>query len=172
MTRLTDDQIAEINALIEERVQYEEEHRDAGDAYSHLLAESWHSEHDRRLAEQLAELGIDHSAVDFDQLAEDVIYWAEMVPSRVYDRSPSAGQILLDSYRIGEIEMQISAEELGIDFFTSELIEELNRSCDAFFRWGDLRSCFAYVTSDSCWDSQIGAETVRELIAELIQRAA
>lgn len=169
---LTQEQIDQINQLIADRVEYEEEHQDSGDAYAHLLGESWSSDHDRRLADQLSELGIDHSAVDFDRLAEDVVYWAQMVPGHVYDRSPSAGQILLDSYLIGEIELQIDAEELGIDFFTSDLIEQLNRSCDACFRWSDLRSCWAYVSSDRYWDVQISAEAVRDLIAELLVKRA
>lgn len=169
---LTYEQIEQINSLIADRVEYEESHPDAGDARSHLLGESWHSEHDRRLADQLAELGIDHSAVDFDQLAEDVIYWAEMVPSHIYDASPKSGTILLDSWPIGEIEIEISAEELGIAELTSAICDQLSRSCDAYFSHSSAGRCFAYVSSDRSWDAQIGAETVRDLIAGLAERAA
>ena len=175
---LTREQIEQINSMIADRVEYEEEHQDAGGNYAHLLGESWHSDHDKRLADQLAELKIDHSAVDFDQLAEDVIFWAEMVPSHIYDRSPRPGTILLDSYLIGEIEIEISAEELGCDRISAEMIEQLNRSCDAYFRAG-VRSlgdscdyCYAYVSSERSWDTQISAETVRHLIADLAERAA
>lgn len=175
---LTYEQIEQINSLIADRVEYEESHQDAGDNYSHMLGESWHSEHDRRLADQLAELGIDHSAVDFDQLAEDVIFWAEMVPSHIYDASPKSGTILLDSWPIGEIEIEISADELGCDRISADMIKQLNSNCDAFFRAG-VRSlgdscdyCYAYVSSDRSWDAQISAETVRDLIAGLAERAA
>ena len=175
---LTDNQIEQINSLIADRVEYEEEHQDSGGNYAHLLGESWCSDHDRRLAEQLAEMGIDHSSVDFDQLAEDIIFWAEMVPSHIYDASPKSRSILLDSYMIGEIEIEISAEELGIDRISAEMIEQLNRSCDAYFRAG-VRSlgdscdyCYAYVSSDRSWDAQISAEMVQHLIAELVERAA
>lgn len=176
--RLTDQQIELINSLIEDRVEYEEEHKDAGNDRAHLLGESWHSDHDNRLRDQLAELGIDHSSVDFDQLAEDVIFWAEMVPSHIYDNSPKAGQILLDSYAIGEIEIEISADELGCDRISAVNIEQMNRECDACFRAG-VRSlsdscdyCYAYVSSDRSWDAQISSEMVRHLIAELVERAA
>jgi hypothetical protein len=169
---LTDDQIEQINSLIAERVTYEEEHQDAGDARSHLLGESWNSDHDNRLREHLAELGIDHSSIDFDQLAEDVIFWAEMVPSHIYDNSPSDGQILLDCFPVGEMEFEISAEELGIAELSCEICDQLSRSCDAFFRHDSADRCFAYVSSDRSWDAQISAEMVRHLIAELVERAA
>lgn len=169
---LTQEQIEQINSLIADRVSYEEEHQDAGGNYSHMLGESWHSEHDKRLADQLAEFGIDFGVVDFDQLAEDVIFWAEMVPAHIYDRSPKPGTILLDSYLIGEIEIEISAEELGFREFTPELIDRLNRSCDAVFRQYMGTELFAYVSSDRSWDAQISAETVRNLIADLAERAA
>lgn len=169
---LTYEQIEQINSLIADRVEYEEEHQDAGGNYAHMLGESWHSEHDRRLADQLAELGIDHSAVDFDQLAEDVVFWAEMVPSHIYDASPKPGAILLDSYLIGEIEIEISADELGIAELSPAICDQLSRSCDAYFSHSSADRCFAYVPSDRSWDAQISAETVRDLIAELVQRAA
>ena len=169
---LTHEQIEQINSLIADRVEYEEEHRDAGDSRSHLLGESWCSDHDRRLADQLAELGIDHSSVDFDQLAEDVIFWAEMVPSHVYDASPKAGTILLDSYMIGEIEIASSAEELGIAELSPAICDQLSRSCDAYFSHDSADRCFAYVSSDRSWDAQISAEMVRLLIADLVERAA
>lgn len=169
---LTESQIEQINSLIADRVSYEEEHRDAGDARSHFLGESWCSEHDSRLADQLAELGIDHSAVDFDQLAEDVIFWAEMVPSHIYDNSPKPGTILLDCYLIGEIEIQISAEELGIAELSPAICDQLSRSCDAYFSHNSADRCYTYVSSDRSWDAQISAETVRHLIAELVERAA
>jgi len=169
---LTQEQIEQINSLIAERIEYEEEHQDSGDNYAHLLGESWCSEHDRRLAEQLAELGIDLGAVDFDQLAEDVIFWAEMVPSHIYDSSPKPGQILLDSYMIGEIEIEISAEELGIAELSSAICDQLSRACDAYFSHCSADRCFAYVTSERSWDAQISAEMVRDLIAQLAERAA
>jgi hypothetical protein len=175
---ISQEQIEQINSLIADRVSYEEEHRDAGNDRAHMLSESWHSDHDNRLRDQLAEMGIDHSAVDFDQLAEDVIFWAEMVPSHLYDNSPAAGQILLDSFPVGEMEIEISAEELGCDLISTDMIEQLNRSCDAYFRAG-VRSlgdacdyCYAYISSDRSWDAQISAEMVRHLIAELVEKAA
>lgn len=176
--RLTDQQIELINSLIEDRVEYEEEHKDAGNDRAHMLGESWYSDHDNRLREALAELGIDHSAVDFDQLAEDVIFWAEMVPSHLYDNSPKAGQILLDSFPVGEIEIEISADGLGCDRISAVNIEQMNRECDALFRAG-VRSlgdscdyCYAYVSSDRSWDAQISINQIRLLIAELVERAA
>ena len=169
---LSQEQIEQINSLIADRVSYEEEHPDSGDARSHLLGESWCSDHDRRLADQLAELGIDHSAVDFDQLAEDVIFWAEMVPSHIYDSSPKAGQILLDCFPIGDMEFEISAEALGIGDMSQAICDQLSRSCDAYFRHDSADRCFAYVSSDRSWDAQISAEMVQHLIAKLVQRAA
>jgi hypothetical protein len=175
---ISQEQIEQINSLIADRVEYEEEHRDAGDNYAHLLGESWYSDHDNRLREQLDQLGIDHSSVDFDQLAEDIIYWAEMVSSHMYDNSPKAGQILLDTFPVGEIEIEFAAEELGFNRINSVDADQLSRSCDAFFRCG-VRSLgdssdyvYCYVSSDRSWDAQISTETVRDLIAALVERAA
>lgn len=172
MPKLTEEQIEQINSLIADCVSYEEEHQDAGDAYAHLLGESWHSDHDNRLREQLAELKIDHSSVDFDQLAEEVVFWAEMVSSHLYDNSPKPGQILLDSYSIGEMELSFTAEELGLAEFTPDLIDQLNRSCDAYFRQYMGTELFAYVSSDRSWDSQISSEMVLKIIAQLAERSA
>jgi len=169
---ISQEQIEHINSLIADRVSYEEEHQDAGDNYAHMIGESWCSDHDNRLIEQLAELKIDHSSVDFDQLAEDVIFWAEMVPSHIYDNSPKAGQILLDSYLIGEIEIEISAEELGIAELSSEICDLLSRSCGAYFSHCSADRCHAYVSSDRSWDAQISADMVRHLIAGLVEGAA
>lgn len=169
---LTQEQIELVNEMIADRLEYEEEHQDSGDARSHLLGESWNSDHDKRLADQLAELEIDLGAVDFDQLAEDVIYWAEMVPSHIYDRSPKLGTILLDSYLIGEIEIEISAKELGFAELSPAICDQLSRSCDAYFRHDGADRCFAYVTSDRSWDAQISAETVVDLIADLAEKVA
>jgi hypothetical protein len=169
---ISQEQIEQINSLIADRVEYEEEHRDAGNDRAHLLGESWHSDHDNRLREQLDQLGIDHSAVDFDQLVEDVIYWAEMVSSHMYDNSPRAGQILLDTFPVGEIEIEFAAEELGFSRINSVDADQLSRSCDAFFRPDSTDRCFAYVGSDRSWDAQISTETVRDLIEALVERAA
>lgn len=169
---LTQWQIDIIKEMIADRVNYEEEHQDAGSNYAHMLGESWCSDHNRRLVDQLAELGIDHSAVDFDQLVEDVIFWAEMVPSHIYDASPKSGTILLDSYLIGEIEIEIIADEVGIAELTAAICDQLSRSCDAYFSHISADRCFAYVSSDRSWDAQISAETVRDLIADLAERAA
>lgn len=169
---LTHEQIEQSNSLIADRVEYEESHPDAGGNYSHMLGESWHSDHDRRLADQLAEHEIDLGAVDFDQLAEDVIFWAEMVPSHIYDAAPKPGTILLDSYPIGEIEIEISAEELGIAELSPAICDHLSRSCDAYFSHSSADRCFAYVSSDRSWDAQISAETVIDLIADLAERSA
>jgi hypothetical protein len=169
---ISQEQIEQINSLIADRVEYEEEHRDAGNDRAHLLGESWHSDHDNRLREQLDQLGVDYSAVDFDQLVEDVIFWAEMVSSHLYENSPKAGQILLDSFPVGEMELFFTAEELGFKEFNPDLIEQMNRSCDAFFRQYMGTELFAYVSSDRSWDAQISVETVRDLISALVERAA
>ena len=168
----TQEKIDQINRLVEIFLEYEEEHPDAGDARAHLLGESWHSEHDQRLADQLAELGIDHSGVDFDQLAEDVIFWSDMVPSHIYDSSPQPGTILLDCYPVGEIEMELTAEDVGVVKLSPEICDQLSRNCDAVFRHDSAERCLVYVASDRTWDAQISAETVRHLIAELKRRAA
>jgi hypothetical protein len=169
---LTEEQIEQINSLIADCVEYEEEHRDAGDAYAHMLGESWHSEHDNRLREALAEHGLELGAVDLDQLAEEVILWAEMTPAHIYDSSPKAGQILLDSYPIGEIELFLTAEELGFSEITPDLIDQMNRSCDAYFRQYMGAELFAYVSSDRIWDAQISIEQIRLLIEQLAERIA
>ena len=160
-------------AIIDSAFEYETTHQDAGDNYSHLASEGDFDYHngDSRLQEYCAEMGIDIAGIDISRLAEDVIFWGYMTQGQPYDVKK---RFLVASYHVGEIEVELSAGDLGLDRITESHIETLNKSCDAYFRPG-VRSlgtscdyAYAYVNaSDNYWDHVCDAETIRDLVNQM-----
>ena len=164
--------IERAQALIDSRFEYETNHQDAGDNYSHLASEGDFDYHngESRLQEYCQDMGIDLSGVEIDRLAEDVIFWGYMAQGRDYDPQK---RFLVASYNVGEIEIELSADDLGLDRITESHIDTLNKSCDAYVRPG-VRSlgtscdyAYAYVNaSDSYWDHVCDADTIRDLVEQ------
>ena len=154
-----------VNALIEDRVEYETTHKDAGDAYGHLAGEGSfdYGNGEERLADYCKEMGIDLSGIDLDVLARDVIFCGRMQEGRDYCPEQS---FLVATYPVGEIEIQVEAEEIGARF-TPYLTNKLNRNCDAYFSYHTVGSCaLAYVSTDSYWDHVCDPDTIRDIIAK------
>lgn len=155
--------------LIESRVEYETTHIDAGDAYTHLASEGDFDYHngENRLVEYCEEMGINLDGVDIDRLAEDVIFWSYMQVGQDYCHKKS---FLVASYPVGEIEIEVSAEDLGLDRITESDIAELNANCDAYFRPG-VKSlgtacdyAYAYVSTDSYWEQVCDPDVIQDLV--------
>ena len=154
-----------LNQIVSDAVEYETEHKDAGDNYAHLVSESWHSEQENRLAEYMTEKGIDYSGLEIDVIADSVLEHFVMESGHIW--SMGNGSCLLDSFPVGEIEIQVSAEELGIDCITKELCESLSRSSDSFCRYQDSETLLAYQMTDSVWDAVISEKKLRDIVAML-----
>jgi hypothetical protein len=164
--------IERANQLIESRVEYETTHKDAGNNYAHMASEGDFDYHngENRLAEYCAEMGIDITGLDMGRLAEDVIFWGYMTLGQHFDPKK---RFLVSSFQVGEIETEVSAEDLGLDRISSEVIAELNRQCDAYFTPGarslgtECDYCYAYVQTDSYWDMVCNLDVIKDLVLEM-----
>ncbi len=166
----TESFIERAQAMIDSAYEYETTHIDAGDNYSHLAGEGDFDYHngDSRLQEYCKDMGIDLSGIDIDKLAEDVIFWGYMAQGGDFDTKK---RFLVSSYSVGEIEVEISADSLGLERITEGHIAELNAKCDAYLRAG-VRSlgtacdyAYAYLNCEgSYWDHVCDLETIRDLV--------
>ena len=152
--------IEAVNDLCESMVEYETTHVDAGENYAHLVGESWDDQKTRDLLEQFLDsasyvprsgwinykpqwetLGIDPrwKDIDLDVLADMALESFTMESGSIYYPQ---GVIILDSFPVGEIEIDLS--NLGMDGITMEHIRE---SCDAYISGND----YAYMSTDAVW---------------------
>lgn len=159
---------ARAQAMIDAEYEYQTSHRDAGDAYAHLPGEGAfdYDNGTERLAEYMREHGIDSRGVDMNQLAEDCLFWAEMVPGADYDPQE---RFLACSFNIGETEHEIDAESIGARF-TPWLIEWLNRNTDAFWRYESRDTAYFYLNCDGIfWDCVVSKEQIANCVSELAE---
>lgn len=154
-------------AIIDAAYEYETEHQDAGDAYAHLPAEGAfdYDNGTQGLAEYMQEHGIDARGVDMDRLAEDCLFWSEMVRGSDYDPQE---RFLACSFNIGEIEQSVSAEEIGARL-TPWMIDWLNRNTDdACWRYDDGDYALLYINCEGdYWDCVISKETILQCVDHL-----
>lgn len=148
--------------IVESRLEYEEKHIDAGDAYSHFASEGDFDYHngESRLVEYCEENGIDLTNVDVDRLAEDVIFWSYMQTERDFDPDKP---FLVASYEIGEIETQVDSSEIGLKP-TQWAIDKLNRNTDGYWIKGGSDYFLIYIMSDMCWDQVCDLDVIRDLV--------
>jgi len=155
--------IEKAQALIDSCYEYETSHQDAGDNYSHLASEGDFDYHngESRLQEYCDEMGIDLTGVDIDLLAGDVIFWGYMTQGQAYD---ARKRFLIASYNVGEVESQVDSSDIGARF-THYLIEQLNKSTDAYWTYSTSKTAYFYInTSESYWDHVCNADVIRDLV--------
>ena len=166
-----------VNDFCNQQLEYEENHRDAGDNYSHMVAESWDSEQEKRLIEQLkgpevqdkekdyfdperwgAAWDIDPMGLEPDEIADIALDIFHMEPGHIFSNMES-DFIVLNAYGVGEIEFDL--EHLGIDGVTFDLIEE---SCDCYIS-GTGRD---FMTSDSVWFAVVKPQELQQAIQDKV----
>lgn len=158
--------IEKLNALGESVYGYETSHRDAGNNYAHMPCESWTSYDDSRLAEYMQEKGIDFTGLEIDEISSRVLDQFEMQASHAFCMGD--GSFLVASYPVGEIETEVSAEDLGISKFTKELCESLSKSSDVFLRYDSPERAFGYIEgSYDVWDCVVSEKVLREIVSDL-----
>lgn len=157
--------VARLNELAESQVEYETTHKDAGDNYSHMVAESWCSTQEDSLAAFMAEKGIDWHGLEIDLVADRVLNCFTMQPGHIW--SAGNGDCLLEAFPISEIEIQIDAEDIGVEFFTEELCETLSRASDFYVTRQDATTILAYQATDSVWDACISEKQLREIVSDM-----
>jgi hypothetical protein len=161
---ITETVIEKAKAIVESRLEYEETHIDAGDAYSHLASEGDFDYHngESRLVEYCQEMGIDLTGIEIGRLAEDVIFWSRMESQRDYD---PAKPFLVASYQIGEIEIQVDSSEIGLKP-THWVIDKLNRNTDGYWTKGGSDCFYVYIVSDRYWDQICDLDVIRGLVKQ------
>ena len=152
--------IETINTYCTERLDYEENHVDAGDAYAHMPAESWSTESDKRLREECERHEIDTRNLDSDTLADIALDLFRMQRGSIL--GPYCDGIILDAFPIQEIEIDI--REIGVDGIALEYVAN---SCEPYIRES---LDYAYLTTDAVWftlvDPQAFQAAIHEHVAE------
>jgi hypothetical protein len=158
----TESFLGHVSDMIEQWVEYEESHQDAGDNYAHLAGEGSFDYHNgtESLTEYCKAQGWNLDGVDIDRLAEDVIFWGYMTPGQDFDVSE---RFLVSSYQVGEIELQVESDQIGARF-TPWLIDKLNRETDAYWRYQSSNVAYCYVVSEAYWDHVCDKDVVLDLI--------
>ena len=170
-----------VDAECEAMEEYETSHYDAGDNYGFMAPEGWCEERTNSLIEQLSETVIrggldniddqsywdeipkyegvnpDWRKVDEDTLADIALDCFTMEAGSIY--GPYDGGIVLDSFAIGEIEVELSC--LGIDNITMDLVRE---SCNAYIDGTD----YAYIATDAVWYAVLDIEAFNQAIVDRI----
>jgi hypothetical protein len=168
-----------IDAHCADQLEYEESHDDAGDAYAHMVAESWTSTDDVELRKNLI-------GPDVQDLSKDYFEDGRWVPAWEIDAMGLDPDILSDialdifvmqrgsifgCYTDGIVlggfpvqEIEITLDDLGIDGVTFDLIRE---SCDAYINDSGL----AYLTTDAVWFAVVCPVAFQAAIADYVEEA-
>jgi hypothetical protein len=150
-----------VNEYCETVEEYETTHVDAGDAYSHMVAESWSQSNTDYLVKALKDCDDIDSRwkdIDPDVLADYALESFDMESGHIFS---SHSGIVLDSFPVHEIEIDL--DSLGIDGFTLDYIRE---SCDCYIRDG---STLAYISTDAVWIAVLNVETFNSYIDQHFQ---
>jgi hypothetical protein len=147
-----------VNEYCETMEEYETTHIDAGDAYSHMVAESWSQSNTDYLVKALKDCDdIDSrwKGIAPDTLADYALESFDMESGHIFS---SHSGIVLESFPVCEIEIDL--DSLGIDGLTLDYIRE---SCDCYIRDG---STLAYISTDAVWMAVLNVETFNSYITQ------
>jgi hypothetical protein len=111
-----------LQTAIDVQVEYETEHDDSGANYSHLIREGgWsYSNGPDRLKEWLAENELPNSKEFIESIEDDLLDWCEYEPSHIFSDGTTKEKFIVDSYAVGEIEMQFCLTDLATVLDTTE----------------------------------------------------
>lgn len=148
----------ELNA----RLEYETEHKDAGDNYSHLPREGgWrYNNGDSRLAEFMEENEIDTKGLDIDHIADLVLDNFKMESGHIFSGQKD-DVFTVDSFPVGEIEAQIDYDYIA-DATGYRLTKKRAKTLGLDHANDD--NLLAYESTDSVWFAVIAADEIQELI--------
>lgn len=160
-----DDIAARLNEIAESLVEYETTHKDAGDSYAPLVAESWSSTQEDSLIAFMTEKGIDWTGLEIDLIADRVLDCFTMQSGHIW--SAGNGDCLLEAFPVQEIEMQLGAQEIGVESVTKELCEALSRASDCYVTMQDPETILAYQTTDCVWGACVSEKALRDIVAAM-----
>ena len=142
-----------VNKHVEAQVEYEETHKDSGDAYREAMEGRRHDE--TFLARVLFDTGVVYDPSDMERVTDAIYDAAVVTPRHQFDSSYTG--LGLDGMAVGEVE--VSLDELGIDDVT---MEQITDSCDAY-----INNKYAYTPSDIRWCLEISKEGAQEAINDM-----
>jgi hypothetical protein len=157
---------------IDDRLEYECEHDDAGNAYSHMPREGgWqYNEGDSRLKAWLKknELTIPE---DFESFVDEVLDWCNINPGHQFSNPEMNGDFVVDSYPVGEVEEQYSLKDLAslLDTDTSTAKEFAEMAVKNGFSLNHSRYGGVYYTctaTDAVWNFTIDVEWAKDRITQ------
>lgn len=157
---------------IASQVEYETEHQDAGDNYSHMPREGGfdYGNGETRLREYLEENEIVlPDGVEFDSLVDYVLDNFRMSPGHMFGPYDNGKPFSVDSYPVGEIEISIELSNLVEEFGTFARGFWLKAMKDSEFclrgdMTGNYPCGYAYQSTDCVWYALISADDIREWI--------
>lgn len=137
-----------LDEVLTTRLEQAETHPTAGDAYTHLPREGgWaFNNGDRRLGGWLRRTGVDPRGLGIEEISDLVLDNFRMEPGSIEDPTSRDDDLfLVDSFPVGEVELQINLPELD-PTASPEDWAEAKTAAQAHFE-GDR----AYLTSDRVW---------------------
>lgn len=153
-----DDMRDAINEYCEAQLDYAESHKDAGDAYSHMPAESWSNTEEKELMTYIKENDIQTYGLDIDTLVDIFLNNFRMYPGNIY----GAYDLSKDCYTLAAYPVQEVEIDLGyFENFDGIAYDYVKESCDAY-----IKDNLAYLTSDAVWYAAIEKEKLQKLILD------
>jgi hypothetical protein len=146
------DFIARVDVVTNIRIEYEEEHVDAGDAYSHMVSQS---RHDRGVAkgfrEWLDESGIERCGVPFGKIFDLAVENFKMTPDHLSSNAPGYKDcFVLASYPVGEMELDM-AELLSSADVPFDALPQIKDHLKVVVNDGQ----YGYYATDATWVAYI-----------------
>ena len=174
MTTERYEELAEmLQTAIDCQVEYATEHDDAGGNYSHMIREGgWsYSNGPARLKEWLEENELPNSKEFLESIEDDILDWCEFEPGHIYSNGTTKDKFIIDSYLVGEIEMQFCLSDLAECLEIEEdearefskIAQEEKDFCLSPEGDGGFR---AYENTDSTWQFFITKDWIKDRIED------
>jgi len=157
--------------LIDMQVTYETTHADSGAEYANLAREGgWHHGNGLdRLKQWMSEneIGVPNG-FDWESFEDQVLEWHEMEPGHIFSGGSDSGRFVIDSYLVGEIEIQHDvvdvADALEISDAEADVFLDMAMDDNRFCLSNDSGVVYSYTSTDSVWIAFVGKDWIVERI--------
>tara|TARA_R110000772_G_scaffold141371_1_gene251002 strand:- start:707 stop:1225 length:519 start_codon:yes stop_codon:yes gene_type:complete len=160
-----------LQTAIDSRVEYETEHEDTGGNYSHMIREGgWsYSNGPDRLKAWLKENELPNSKEFIESIEDDLLDWCECEPGHIFSNGTTKEKFIVDSYPVGEVEIQFCLPDLARILDTEEdEAREFSTLAENDFclRPENDGGFLAYENTDSTWRFFITRDWVKDRIED------
>ena len=160
-----EDSIDMINLLVRDQLEYECNHEDSGDNYSHLVSESWNNSKTVDLMDSLEVCGTNINSrwvdIDLDSLVEIALDSFTMKSGHIY--TPCSVRwslvalegIIIGAFPVGEVGVCLNdiVESHDIDLYS------IKYECESY-----ISNRYAYESTDAVWYAVINTEAFNDNI--------